>query len=192
MKVFRTNDARILQLADKERIETWDAEMPLLFIGDIRDNQLPIYKKIYSKQLVNKIVEYLDDILETVAIPKLINALTSKDSEVRLQVAENIMKLSEGNPDQLKIALPHIEKATKDPNKNVQKFMLKAFKNYKKAQKKKDTAKKRKILTNLRKNMDKIDIEFAEGKISDSDYIKEQKKYLTLKREIELAEQVDD
>ncbi len=191
MKVFRLDDGRILQLADKKKMEEWDAEMPLLFIGDTRDKQLPLYKKAYPKKVVQEIEAYLDDILETVAIPKLIGALTSDNLETRLNVAENIARLSESNPDQLKIALPHVEKAITDPNKQIQKLMKRTLKNYEKSQKRKETAKKRKILTKLRKQMDAVDIKFAEGKMSDADYIKEQKKYLILKREIELAEQVD-
>lgn len=191
MKVFRLDDGRILQLADKKKMEHWDAEMPLLFIGDTRDKQLPEYKKMYPKAVVQKIEDYLEDVLESVAIPKLIDALTSKVLETRLKVAENIARLSESNPDQLKIALPHVEKAMKDPNKQIQKLMETTLKNYKRAQKRKETAKKRKILTKLRKQMDSIDNDFADGKINDEQYIVEQKKYLVLKREIELAEQVD-
>ena len=40
------------------------------------------------------------------------------------------------------------------------------------------TAKKRKILTKLRKQMDTIDNDFADGKINDEQYMIEQKKYL--------------
>ncbi|UYP45536.1 hypothetical protein NEF87_001821 [Candidatus Lokiarchaeum ossiferum] len=191
MKVFRLDDGRILQLADKKKMDHWDAEMPLLFIGDTREKQLPEYKKIYPKAVVQEIEDYLEDILESVAIPKLINALTSKVLETRLKVAENIAKLSESNPDQLKIALPHVEKALQDPNKQIQKLMETTLKNYKRAQKRKETAKKRKILTKLRKQMDIVDNDFADGKINDEQYMIEQKKYLVLKREIELAEQVD-
>ncbi len=191
MKVFRTSDGRILQLADKTKMKKWDAEMPLIFIGDTKENQIPLYKKIYSKELVKEIEDYLEELLETIAIPNLINAMSSNDIDERLKVAENILKLSESNADQLKIALPHIEKATSDSNKKIKQMMGKALKNYQRTQKKKETAKKRKILTQIRKKMDNIDIDFADGKISDTEYIKEQKNYLKLKREIELAENVD-
>ena len=69
--------------------------------------------------------------------------------------------------------------------------MKKALKNYRKYLRRLKTAAKRKELTALRKKMDEIDIQFADGKISDSDYIKAQKNYLRLKRDIELAEEVD-
>jgi hypothetical protein len=188
MRVFRTADGHFVQLIDIETIKTWNPELPLIFIGFIRDKKLGTYHKSIQKD----VEKYLDDILEHVAIPKLTESLYSPDLEQRLIVARNIAALSESNPDQLQIALPHIEKAKNvDPNKEVKALMDKALKNYAKAQKKKQTAAKRKQLTDLRKNMDKFDELFAEGKISDADYVKEQKKYLKLKREIELEENVD-
>lgn len=190
MKIFRAPDGRLLQLADLKKIKEWDAEMPLLFIGAIREKRLPIYRKEYPKAMVQEVENYLDEILEQVAIPKLINSLTSPKLEERLKVSENIFALSESNPDQLAIAIPHIEKAIKDPNKEVASLMDKSLKNYQKAQKRKQTVAKRKKLTELRKKMDDIDIKFAEGKINDAEYIREQKAYLKLKREIELEEEI--
>jgi len=134
---------------------------------------------------------YLDNVLKNIAMPKMVNALKSPKDEERLKIANNLMKISNENPDLLKIALPQIEKCLDDKNKNIAEVMNKTLKNYKKAQKRKQTAKKRQQLKKLRSNMDKIDIEFAEGRISDKDYLTEQKKYLMLKREIEIAEQVD-
>jgi hypothetical protein len=190
MKIFRLPDGHILQLADEAKIKTWNAEMPLIFIGNIKEKRLPQYRKEYPKAVVKEIEDYLDGILENVAIPKLINTLQYGKAEEKLIVAENIQALSESNPDQLKIAIPHIQTAVGDKDKQVAKLMGSALNNYQKAQKRKQTVKKRKILTNLRKQMDKVDIDFAEGKISDSDYITQQKEYLKLKREIELEEEV--
>ncbi|MHA1583673.1 MAG: hypothetical protein ACTSVU_05000 [Promethearchaeota archaeon] len=192
MKIFRSNDGRILQLAEKEQMEKWDAEMPLIFIGALREKRLPEYRKMYSKSLVKEIEVYIDDILQHVAIPKLISALSSNNLESRLKVSENILTLSESNPDQLKIALTHLEEAIqKETNKKILKTLQKARKNYDRAQKRKQTAKKRKILTQLRKEMDNVDRDYADGKIDDSEYLNKQKEYLKLKREIELAEEPD-
>ncbi len=190
MKVFRTTDGRIVQMADRPQIEKWGAEMPLLFIGFIKEKRLPLYRKEYPKSLVKAVEAYLDEVLENVAIPKLISALSSNDKEELLNVAENIVKISESNPDQLKIALPHLEKtATTHPNKNIVKLLEKALKNYRKAQKRKQTAKKRKILGALRKDMDEVDRTYADGNLTDAEYLVKQKEYLKLKREIELAEE---
>ncbi|MHA1721134.1 MAG: hypothetical protein ACTSWX_04520 [Promethearchaeota archaeon] len=186
MKIFQYKD-KLIQLADKKMIEHWNAEMPLLFIGYLRDKRLSSYPKSVQKE-VN---EYLNDILENIAIPKLMKALTSDNVETRISVAHNIVQVSENNPEMLKIALEHIEKASNDINKEVANSMKKALKNYQKFLRRKKTAVKRKELNALRKKMDEIDAQFAEGKISDSEYIIEQKKYLKLKREIELAEKVD-
>ena len=192
MKVFRTTDGRIVQMADKIMIEGWEAEMPLLFIGFIKEKRLPIYRKEYPKSLVKAVEVYLDEVLENVAIPKLISALSSKDKEELLSVAENIVKISESNPDQLKIALPHLEKTvTTNSNKNIVKLLEKAVKNYQKAQKRKQTAQKRKKLGTLRKEMDEVDRSYADGNLTDAAYLIKQKDYLKLKREIELAEELD-
>ena len=63
--------------------------------------------------------------------------------------------------------------------------------NYKKAQKKKQTAKKRVILRKLTREMTDLDREYADGKTSDADYLKRRKEFVKLKREIEIEEQVD-
>ena len=192
MKIFRTTDGRIVQMAGKAQIEKWEAEMPLLFIGFIKEKRLPLYRKEYPKSLVKAVEIYLDEILGKVAIPKLISALSSSNNDEVLNVAENIAALSESNPDQLKIALPHLEKAiTSHSNKNIVKLLEKALKNYKKAQRRKQTAQKRKKLSALRKEMDEVDRSYADGNLTDAEYLVKQKNYLKLKREIELAEEIN-
>ena len=73
MKIFRASDNRIIQLTDPEKIKMWNPEMPLLFIGFIREKRLPFYHKSIQKP----ISDYLDEILEQIAIPKLSEALFS-------------------------------------------------------------------------------------------------------------------
>jgi hypothetical protein len=188
MRIFKSADGHVLQIADLDKIREWNPELPLIFIGFIREKRLPFYNKTVQKE----VSAYLDEILEQVAIPKLTQALYSKNDAQKLIVAQNIATLSESNPDQLQIALPHIEKVIgEEKNKEIVALMQKAKKNYEKAQKRKQTAKKRQQLTELRKKMDKIDDLFAQGKISDTDYVKEQKNYLKLKHEIEQEENVD-
>ena len=186
MKIF-LDKTRIIQLADKKMIEGWNAEMPLLFIGYIREKRISTYPKSVQKE----VSDYLDDILENSAIPMLLTALNNKNIEVRKNVANSIVQVSENNPNMLKIALSHMEQASNDKNTDVADAMKKALKNYQKYLRRLKTVAKRKELTVLRKKMDEIDNQFAEGKISDNDYVKEQKNYLKLKREIELAEEVD-
>ncbi len=187
LKIFRNPGGRIYQLADEEKIKKWNAEMPLIFIGFIREKQLQNYPKSIKKE----VEAYLDNVLKNIAMPKLVNALKSPKDEERLKVANNLMEISNTNPDLLKIALPQINKCLNDKNKNIADVMNKTLKNYNKAQKRKQTVKKRQQLKKLRANMDKFDEDFTEGRISGEDYLIEQKIYLKLKREIELAEQVD-
>jgi hypothetical protein len=192
MKVFRTPDGRIVQLADEKKMEHWDAAMPLIFIGEIREKRMPAYRKEFPKQTIAEIEAYLDDLLTTIAVPKLINALSGPNRTERLKVADNFLKLSESNPDDLQIALPHIEKSVEDPDKDFADVMKKSLKNYHKAQKRKLTAEKRKKLTELRKTMDDLDDQLAAGEITDDAYMAEQKNYLKLKREITVEEMDDE
>ncbi len=192
MKIFRTPDGRIVQLADEKKMEHWDAAMPLIFIGEIRDKRMPVYRKEFPKQTITEIETYLDELLTTIAVPKLINALTGPNRTERLKVADNFLKLSESNPDELQIALPHIEKSVEDPDKEFADVMKKSLKNYHKSQKRKLTAEKRKKLTELRKTMDDLDDQLAAGEITDEVYMAEQKNYLKLKREITVEEMDDE
>jgi hypothetical protein len=192
MKLFNSPDGRIIQLADEKKMERWDAEMPLLFIGNMKEKQLPYYRKEFPKNLVAEIEKYLDSLLESVAIPKLIKALTSPKVQERIKVAESFEKLSDTNPDLLTIALSHVENACKDPDKTVSELMKKTLKNYQKAQKRKQTIEKRKILTEMRKKMDQLDDQLGAGEITDEVYMQEQKKFLKLKHEITVTEMDDD
>ena len=151
MKIFHHKE-RIFQLADKTMIEGWNAEMPLLFIGYIREKRMSTYPKPVQKD-VNT---YLDDILENSAIPMLLTAINNEDVEVRKNVAKSIVGVSENNPSMLKIALSHMEKASNDNNKEVADAMRKALKNYQKYLRRLKTTAKRKELTALRKKMDEM------------------------------------
>ncbi len=192
MKVFQGKDGRILQLADKEKISNWSPEMPLIFIGNVREKRIPEYKKLFSKSIVQEIETYLHEILEEVAIPKLINALQSDDSELRSQVAQNFVQISESNADLIKIALPHIETAlAQESSKPIKKLLESTLNNYKKAQKRKLTAKKRAKLRKLTQTMAAFDRDYADGKISDAEYLEQRKTFVVLQREIELEEAID-
>jgi len=59
MKIFRSKEGRIYQLADEEKIKSWDPEMPLLFIGFIRNEMLPTY----PKSIRGEVEKYLDHVL---------------------------------------------------------------------------------------------------------------------------------
>src|SRR6056297_1637237 len=181
MRVFRTKKGRVYQLADKKMMEKWNPEMPLIFIGYIEEKRLDDYPSEIKKD----VEAYLNEILEEVAIPKLVYSLKSDDLETRKRAAENLLEISSNNPDQLKIALPHIKEATEDKSKEVAKKMEKILHNFDKAQKRKKTAKKRSKLRKLRKQMDEIDMKFAAGELTDEEYLEKQKEYLKLKREIQ-------
>ena len=63
--------------------------------------------------------------------------------------------------------------------------------NYKKAQKRKQTAKKRAKLRKLQQEFTTLDREYADGKMTDDEYLTRRKEFVKLKREIELAEEIE-
>lgn len=76
MRIFEKKDGGIIQLIDKEKMNDWPIELPLLFIEYIRSKQLDSYGDI-KKQ----IEAYLDEIMEDVAIPRLISVLEGENEE---------------------------------------------------------------------------------------------------------------
>ncbi|MHA1341131.1 MAG: hypothetical protein ACTSRZ_14150 [Promethearchaeota archaeon] len=186
MKIFETENGKIFQLADEEMINRWEVEMPLLFVGYIKDKKLDSYPKSIRKDVEN----YLNEILEKIAIPKIIEVIKGENIEKKFKVAENLIELSKSNPEQLKYAIKFVEEASKDKNKKFAKLMNEVIKNYKRYQLQKKNAEKRKKLNQLRKKMDKLDVLLAQGKISDEEYLIEQKKFLKLKLEIEKSEKI--
>ena len=70
IKIFRLKNGGVVQLADKEKMQEWPIELPVLFIEDIKNKQWDSYGS--AKKEVEK---YLDEILEEVAIPRLISVL---------------------------------------------------------------------------------------------------------------------
>ncbi len=80
MKIFYKKDGGIVQLIDKEKIKEWPIELPLIFIEYIRNNQLKTYE---DSKLKKDIEQYLDEVLEDVAIPGLIKVLDGVNFERR-------------------------------------------------------------------------------------------------------------
>ncbi|GAB4304966.1 MAG: hypothetical protein Kow0069_00090 [Promethearchaeota archaeon] len=174
MRVFYAADGSIVQLVDEEKIKHWEPETPVLFVNYVRDNLLSKYT---DKKLREEVQQYLDHVLETIALPKLGNALSSPDPEVRLAVARRLEGMSRSSADSLKPLLPFLKGAADDPNKEVRSLVKKIEANYQRAQKRKEYNKRR-------QKMRELDRKLAAGKISDAEYLKERKTFLKLAEEV--------
>lgn len=171
MRIFHKKDGGIIQLIDKDKMEEWSVELPLIFIEYIKDKQLEKYEDAKVKKDVSA---YLDEILKDVAIPRLISVLEGEDDEETISALERIKEISKKNVDMARPIKPYLDNLSKSKNKNIVKITQDISNNFIKADRRKELAKKRKI-------MQERETQFMAGKISGEDYAKARKEYLSLK-----------
>lgn len=169
IKVFRLKNGGVVQLADKEKMEEWPIELPLLFIEYIKSKQLESYGS--AKKEVEK---YLDEILKEVAIPRLISVLKGINNEEIILALTRIEEISKKNAEMAKPIRKYLDDLLKRNDKQIIKLAKTISDNFIKAERKKELAKKRKIM----RDKEKL---FLEGKINGEEYAKARKEYLTLK-----------
>jgi hypothetical protein len=169
IKIFRLKNGGVVQLADKEKMEEWPIELPLLFIEYIRNRQLDSYGS--AKKEVEK---YLDEILKEVAIPRLISVLKGVDNEEIVLALTRIEEISRKNTDMARPISSYLDDLLKNNNKQIVKLVQTISDNFAKAERKKELVKKRKLM----RDKEKL---FLEGKIDGEEYAKVRKEYLTLK-----------
>ena len=171
MKLFYKKDGGVIQLIDKEKINEWPIELPLIFIEYIRNNQL----KSYTDNKVQKEVEqYLDEILKDIAIPRLIEVLEGNRDDEILNALSRIEELANKKIDLVKPIKPYIENLLKKDNSEILKSSKNILGSFTKAENRKKLAEKRKL-------MQQKEREFLDGKISGEEYAKARKEYLILK-----------
>jgi len=171
MRIFHKKDGGIIQLIDKDKMEEWSVELPLIFIEYIKDKQLDKYEDAKVKKEVSA---YLDEILKDVAIPRLISVLEGEDEEETISALERIKEISKKNVEMARPIKPYLENLSKSKNKSVVNITKDISNSFTKADRRKELAKKRKIMQEKEK-------QFMAGKISGADYAKARKEYLTLK-----------
>ncbi len=171
MRIFHKNDGGIVQLIDKDKMQEWPVELPLIFIEYIREKQLPLYEEAKLKK---EISTYLDEILKDVAIPRLISVLEGDNNEEIISALERIEELSKKNIEMTRPIKSYLEKLLKNKNKKILKLAQNISDNFTKADRKKELAKKRKVM----REKEKL---FLAGKISGEEYAKVRREYLTLK-----------
>jgi len=171
LKIFNKKDGGIIQLIDKEKMQEWPVELPLIFIEYIRNNLF----NNYEDSTVKKDIEtYLNEILEEVAIPRLINVLDGDNIEEIIMALKRIEELSKKRIELIDPIRKYIPGLKNRNNKEIIKLCDIIIDNF-------DKVEKRKKLTEKRNIMRQKEKDFLEGKISGEEYAKARKDYLILK-----------
>ncbi|MFO8018607.1 MAG: hypothetical protein R6U96_08230 [Promethearchaeia archaeon] len=166
MKTFHKNDGGIVQLIGKEKMKSWPIELPMIFIEYIRSNKLDSYEDVKKE-----VEAYLDEILEDVAIPRLIEVLEGEDNEEIFGALERIKNIADEDLDMTRPIKPYLEDLKENKNKKIQdlsKDILNLF----------EREERRKELNKRRKEMKKKEQQFMDGKITGEEYAQARKDYI--------------
>ena len=171
MKIFNKKDGGVIQIIDKDKMQEWPVELPLIFVEYIREKQLNTYEGTQIKKEVSK---YLDEILKDVAIPRLISVLEGDSTDYIISALQRIEELSKKNLEMTRPIRPYLKNLLKNSNKTITKLAQNISNNFAQADKRKELAQKR-------KTMREKENEFLAGKLSAAEYAKARREYLTLK-----------
>lgn len=169
LKLFKRKDGVIIQLIDKDKMQNWPIELPLIFIEYIRSNQLDTYGSA-KKEVEN----YLDEVMKDVAVPRLISVLEGNEDEATILALERIEELSKKNLEMTKPIKPYLNNLIDSKNKEIGNLAKNISKIFERAARNKEIAKNRKIMREKERD-------FLAGKINAEEYAKLRKEYLTLK-----------
>lgn len=182
MKVYHLSDSRIVQIASKEKMQKWEGETPLVYINYLRDSQLRSYG---SKTNQKEIAKYLDEAMEEIAIPKLIEALNSMDDDVVIGILTRIEELSKKKPDLIKITLPHVEIKQNDSYSEISKLAIKIQKNYDRAMKRRHIKKKLEANEKAGGSDAELDQKLVSGEITETEYLRLKKERIQAYQELQ-------
>ncbi len=171
MRIFHKKDGGIIQIVGKEKMQEWPIELPLIFIEYIRTKQLDSYEDAKVKKDVSA---YLNEILKDVAIPRLIEVLEGSNNEEIILALKRIAEISKKNLEMTRPIQKYLDNLLKAKNKEVLKLAKSILNLFVKADRRKELAKKRKIMQQKEK-------QFLAGKLSAAEYAKARKEYLVLK-----------
>ena len=169
--MFHKKNGGVVQLIDKEDMEEWPVELPLIFIEYIRNNKLDTYEDPNIKKEIEK---YLDEVLTDVAIPRMIEVLDGEKTDEIEQTLQRIDELAKKKLDLVKPLKPYIAKLEEKGKNEVKNLTSSILNQFVKEDRKKSLAEKR-------KRMREIEQQFLQGKINPEDYAKARKEYLLLK-----------
>jgi len=171
IKLFRKKDGGVIQLVDKEKMKNWPVELPLIFIEYIREKKLDTYE---DNTIKREVESYLDEVMKEIAIPRLIGVLDSENDEEIILSLTRILDVAKTNIEMVKPIQKYLVDLQKSKNKNVVELSKNISEIFVKAERRKELARKRKIMRQKEK-------EFLDGKITAQDYAKIRKEYLLLK-----------
>lgn len=146
----------------------WSIELPLIFIEYIRNNKLDTYE---DDKVTKAVEEYLDEIMEDVAIPRLIEVLEGEETEEIINALERIDNIANDNLDMARPIRPYLEKLLKRDNKEIINLVDDILELFKREERRKKLNEKRRIMR------EKEGL-FMEGKISAEEYAKARKEYI--------------
>ncbi len=171
IKLFHKKDGGVIQLVDKEKMKDWPVELPLIFIEYIREKKLVTYE---DNTIKKDIETYLDEVMKEIAIPRLIGVLDSENDEEIILSLTRILDIAKKNIEMVKPIQKYLVDLQKSKNKKVVELSKNISEMFVKAERRKEFARKRKIMRQKEK-------EFLDGKITAQDYAKIRKEYLLLK-----------
>jgi hypothetical protein len=181
-KVFKLADSRIVQVASKEKMRKWTGEAPLVYINYLRDNHLRTYG---SKENQKEIGIYLDEAMQEIAIPKLIEALESPNEKEVSVILTNIDDLAKKKPDLIKVTLPYVERKFLHPNSEISKLAQNIQKNYDRAMKRRQIKNKLAENEKLGGTDAELDKKLVSGEITENQYIRLKKERIQAYQELE-------
>lgn len=115
MKIFYKKNGGVIQLIEEEKIQNWSIELPFIFVEYIR-NKLRSYR---DDKVQNDISEYLDEILTSIAIPKLKKIFDNNNQNEIISILEKFEELSESNNKAANHISPFLPNLLKNSNKNI-------------------------------------------------------------------------
>jgi hypothetical protein len=128
IKFFYKKDGGVVQLIGMEKIKEWNLELPFIFTEYIRSNKIKTYR---DPKVEGEITKYLDEILNTLAIPKIKEVFEGSDLDNLQATLSLFEELSETNTGAVLPLKPLLENLTKNTYKTI-------------------SAKARKILNNIK------------------------------------------
>jgi hypothetical protein len=116
IKLFHKDDGGVIQLIELEKIQDWSVEMPLIFVEYIKSNKLRTYR---DDKVEEEISQYLDEILNKTAIPKIKKIFEGSNNEEILSTLSIFEDLSETNNRAVNPIQNLLENLTKHTNKSI-------------------------------------------------------------------------
>jgi hypothetical protein len=125
IKIFYKKNGSVVQLIEMEKINEWPLELPFIFVEYIKSNKLRSYR---DAKVQAEISDYLNQILNKIALPKLKEIFKYSNQEEILSVLSIFEEVSETNSRAIMPIKDLLENLAKQTDKRiapqVQKILL--------------------------------------------------------------------